>query len=724
MSWFGEQLEERKKKDTELFENAFQNLSSVVMPSAGRQKMEDDIEASQNAIEEVLKYMRVKIVEVPGDVKGLNDQLESMLRPTGVMRRRVELSDTWYRDSINPLLAAKKDGTVVALLPSHTSGYSYYDRAKQKKVRVTKKNAEEFDIDAFCFYRPFPLKRLTVKDLILFMARSLSIWDYIYLAVLTMAVSLAGLITPYATQMIFSSVIPTGVSFYVLPITILLITSLVAGNLFNMCNSILDTKIEKKLSVAVKSATMARVLLLPAGFFKKYSSGELSKRLESMDKLSKLLQDTIMNTGLTAVFSIVYVLQIIGYSKPLAVTAVVILLLNLLYTLISSILQLGYSRRRLGAEAKLNGMVFALFSGIQKIKLSGSEKRMFGRWAKKYRESADLEYNPPLILKIAPVFNVIFTFGNLLVLYYVAAVNHVSAADYIAFTASYGMVSTAVMGLAGITNVISDIKPVMEMVEPILTTLPEIEEKKKVVTKINGSIELSNISFQYSPDGPKILDNLSLKIRPNQYVAIVGKTGCGKSTLMRILLGFEKPQTGAVYYDGKDLNSLDIKSVRRNIGVVMQNSSLFSGDIYSNIVVSAPWLTLEEAWEAARMAGIAEDIERMPMNMHTIISEGSGGISGGQKQRLMIARAIAPKPKIIMFDEATSALDNITQKQVSESLNSLRSTRIVIAHRLSTIKQCDRIIYLENGRIAEDGTFHELVEKDGLFAQLVKRQML
>ncbi len=366
MSWFGEQLEERKKKDTELFENAFQNLSSVVMPSAGRQKMEDDIEASQNAIEEILKYMRVKIVEVPGDVKGLNDQLEYMLRPTGVMRRRVELSDTWYRDSINPLLAAKKDGTVVALLPSHTSGYSYYDRAKQKKVRVTKKNAEEFDIDAFCFYRPLPLKRLTVKDLILFMARSLSIWDYIYLAVLTMAVSLAGLITPYATQMIFSSVIPTGVSFYVLPITILLITSLVAGNLFNMCNSILDTKIEKKLSVAVKSATMARVLLLPAGFFKKYSSGELSKRLESMDKLSKLLQDTIMNTGLTAVFSIVYVIQIIGYSKPLAVAAVVILLVNLLYTLVSSILQLGYSRRRLGAEAKLNGMVFCLCFQVYK----------------------------------------------------------------------------------------------------------------------------------------------------------------------------------------------------------------------------------------------------------------------------------------------------------------------------------------------------------------------
>ena len=724
MSWFGEQLEERKAKDNELFEGAFQDLSSVVMPSAGRQKMEDSIEESQSAIEAILKYLHVKIAEVPEEIKDLNDQIEYMLRPIGVMRRRVELTDTWYRDSINPILAAKKDGTVVALLPSRTSGYSYFDKQRGRRIRVTKKVAEDFETDAYCFYRAFPLKSLNIKDLVVFMAKSLSFWDYAYVAALTLAVSLIGLITPYATQMIFSSVIPAGVSFYVLPMAILVVTSLVANNLFGICNTVLDTKIEKKLSVAVKSASMARLLLLPAGFFKSYSSGELSKRLESMDTLTKMLQDTIMNAGLTAVFSIVYVVQITRYSRALAVAAVAILLLNLVYTMVSSILQLGYSRKRLAASAKLSGMVFALFSGIQKIKLSGSEKRMFGRWAKTYKTSADLEYNPPIIIRLAPVFTVIFTFGNLLVLYYIAAVTGVSAADYMAFTTSYGLVSTAIMGLSSITNVISDIKPAMEMVEPIMKTMPEVEENKKAVTKLNGSIELSNISFQYSPDGPKIIDNLSLKIRPNQYVAIVGKTGCGKSTLMRILLGFEKPQTGSVYFDGKDLDSLDVKSVRRNIGVVMQNSSLFAGDIYSNIVVSAPWLDLEDAWEAARMAGIAEDIQRMPMNMHTVISEGSGGISGGQKQRIMIARAIAPKPKIIMFDEATSALDNITQKQVSESLSGLRSTRIVIAHRLSTIKQCDRIIYLEDGKIAEDGTFDQLVALNGKFAELVRRQMI
>jgi len=201
-------------------------------------------------------------------------------------------------------------------------------------------------------------------------------------------------------------------------------------------------------------------------------------------------------------------------------------------------------------------------------------------------------------------------------------------------------------------------------------------------------------------------------------------TGCGKSTLMRLMLGFETPQKGAIYYDGKDLASLDLKSLRRNIGTVMQNGKLFQGDIYSNIVISAPRLTMTEAWEAAEKSGIADDIRAMPMGMHTIISEGSGGISGGQRQRLMIARAIAPKPRILMFDEATSALDNITQKIVSDSLDSLKCTRIVIAHRLSTIKQCDRIIVLDKGKIIEDGKYEDLITQNGYFAQLVARQRL
>ena len=193
---------------------------------------------------------------------------------------------------------------------------------------------------------------------------------------------------------------------------------------------------------------------------------------------------------------------------------------------------------------------------------------------------------------------------------------------------------------------------------------------------------------------------------------------------MRILLGFETPQKGAVYYDGKDLTRLDLKSLRRKIGTVMQNGKLFSGDIYSNIVISAPWLTLDQAWEAAETAGIADDIREMPMGMFTLVSDGQGGISGGQRQRILIARAIAPKPKILMMDEATSALDNLTQKKVSDSLGKYKSTRIVIAHRLSTIKQCDRIIVLDQGRIVEDGSYEKLMKQNGFFAELVSRQQL
>ena len=264
----------------------------------------------------------------------------------------------------------------------------------------------------------------------------------------------------------------------------------------------------------------------------------------------------------------------------------------------------------------------------------------------------------------------------------------------------------------------------MEMAEPILKAEPESSETKEMLSSLKGNIELSNVYFRYKDNMPYVVDGMSLKIKAGEYVAIVGTTGCGKSTLMRLLLGFETPEKGAVYFDVKDISKIDLRSLRRRMGVVTQDGSLFQGDIYSNIVISNPQLTVDDAWAAAEIAGIADDIRAMPMGMQTIISEGQGGISGGQKQRLMIARAVAPKPEILLFDEATSALDNRTQKQVSDALDALKCTRIVIAHRLSTIKNCDRILVLDKGRIIEDGTYDELIARNGFFAELVARQRL
>jgi ABC-type bacteriocin/lantibiotic exporter with double-glycine peptidase domain len=314
--------------------------------------------------------------------------------------------------------------------------------------------------------------------------------------------------------------------------------------------------------------------------------------------------------------------------------------------------------------------------------------------------------------------------GGSLVLYYIAGASRITPADYMAFNVAYGAVSGAIMALGGIAMTVASIKPLLEMVQPILDTVPENSENKRILTTLSGNVEVNHLSFRYDKDGPAILDDVSFKIRPGEYVAIVGKTGCGKSTLMRLLLGFEKPETGAVYYDGHDLETLDLRSVRQCIGVDLQNGKLFSGDIFSNIIITAPWKTLDDAWEAARIAGLEEDIKAMPMGMHTMLSEGGGGVSGGQRQRLLIARAVVSKPKILYFDEATSALDNITQKQVSDSIDGLKCTRLVIAHRLSTIRHCDRIIVLDGGKIVEEGNYHTLMAKQGVFFDLVKRQTI
>ena len=213
-----------------------------------------------------------------------------------------------------------------------------------------------------------------------------------------------------------------------------------------------------------------------------------------------------------------------------------------------------------------------------------------------------------------------------------------------------------------------------------------------------------------------------MKINAGEFVAIVGPSGCGKSTLFRLLLGFEQPEAGSIFYDAQDLKGLDLNSVRRQIGVVLQNSTLFRGDVFANIIGSKP-LTLDDAWEAARLAGLDNDLRQMPMGMHTVITDGGGGLSGGQRQRLMIARAIVSKPRILLFDEATSALDNNTQAIVSRSLEGLKATRIVIAHRLSTVQNADRIYVFDEGNVVQSGTFTELIQQDGLFAALAKRQL-
>lgn len=722
MGWFDEQIRQRIENDDEMLADAFARMANLVSSEKIISSFAGNRQIAEEAIGDILKYYHVKAQEIPDQMKDINEVLEFLLRPLGIMRRTVRLSEGWYKDAVGAMLGSKKDGSIVAILPGRMYGYYYKDYATGKVTRVNRKNASDIEEEAICFYQPFPLKKIKIPDLLTYIFRQLHGGDYALMLSVTAVITLLGMVTPRITYYLYGKVLDYGSMALLTGAVLTLLCVTIATTLISAVKGILNANISTRMNLAVESAVMMRVLSLPVDFFKKYSSGELSNRVGYMNSLCSMMFDAIFSTGMTAVFSFVYIGQIFRFASALAVPAIVITLLLFVWSVAVAFVQMHITEKQMMEAGKESGMVYALINGIAKIKNAGAEKRAFARWSRQYVKAARYLYQPPAFLKLSGVITMAISLLGTIIMYYEAIRSGVSMADYMAFNSAYGMVSGAFLSLAGIAATVAQIKPVLKMVQPILETEPEVDEGRPVVTRLRGSIELNNVSFRYNDTMPNVIDNLSLKIRPGQYVAIVGQTGCGKSTLMRILLGFEKPQKGAVYYDGKDIATMDLKSLRQHIGVVMQNGGLFQGDVYSNITISAPQLTLEQAWEAAEMAGMAEDIRQMPMGMNTLISEGQGGISGGQRQRLMIARAIAPKPRILMFDEATSALDNITQKKVSESLNKLKCTRIVIAHRLSTICHCDRIIVLDKGKIVEDGTYEELLEKGGYFSGLVERQ--
>ena len=725
MGWFDEQIKDRKRNDDDAFAEAFANMASAITGKKIEASLNNDRTVTKNAIDEILKYYHVKSREVPDGISDMNEQLEYLMRPYGIMRRTVKLEEGWYRDAAGAMLGVlAESGRVVALIPTGLSGYSYFDWETGKRRRINRKNQHLFEEEAIAFYKPFPLKKISLPSLAAYIARTLSVSDYVMIGLATLALSLIGMISPLITKLLFDRVLLSGNVRLLIAIAFFSVSVSVSTLLISAVKNMITARIETKLNISIEAATMMRIMSLPADFFKQYSSGELSSRASQVGALCKMLASTVLSTGLTSVFSLIYISQIFAYAPMLVVPALLIILVTVVFSVVSSLVQMKLSTRLMELSGKESGMTYSLITGIQKIKLAGAEKRAFARWGNLYAQSAKLEYGPPAFIELNSVIALAISLVGTLVMYTMAVKSGISVADYYAFDTAYGMVSGAFGALAGIALNIAQIKPMLTMVQPFFDAVPEVSDGKQVLTRLSGGIEMNNVSFRYSENMPLIIDNLSLKIRPGQYVAIVGKTGCGKSTLMRLLLGFEHPQKGAIYYDGKDLERIDLRSLRRRVGVVMQSGKLFQGDIYSNIVISAPWLSQDEAWEAAELAGIAEDIRKMPMGMNTVISEGSGGISGGQRQRLMIARAVAPKPKILMFDEATSALDNMTQKKVSESLDALKCTRIIIAHRLSTIKQCDRIIVLDQGKIIEDGKYDELIAKNGFFAELVARQRL
>ncbi len=722
MGWFENQIEERRSADAARLDAALQKLTSAV---TGREVISatDAAIQAKSALEAILAFYGFKTKEAPRNLKTLQELMDFHTRPTGIMYRQVRLTPGWHKDAIGPMLGFTSEGAPVALIPGNR-GYHYNDPTTGTTVHVSAQNESTLKEEAYCFYRPLPSGELSVRTLLAFMAKTLSKRDYSLIFGLSIIVSLLGLVLPIVNKIIFGPVILADDVIILIPVFMLLIGVQFSQILITGVRTIIMSAVGTKLSVNIEAAVMMRVLRLPASFFKKYSPGDLMMRVQGVTDVMMTLTQTVIGSVLTALFSLVYIGQILVIAPALALPAFIIILLTFAVTMITGLVQVSVSRRTLNLSVKLSGWQYALLCGVQKIKLSGAESRGFATWAERYAPIAKLTYNGPLLARLATPLALIVSLIGTIVIYVIAFGGGVSVADYMAYTAAFGMVTGAFQALSQAVLMIAAIQPQLEMVEPILKTVPEVNENRPVMERVSGMINVDNVTFSYGDGQRPVLENVSLSIKRGQYVAIVGKSGCGKSTLVRLLLGFEKPDRGAIYYDGRDISSVDVASLRKHIGVVMQNGKLFAGDIFNNIVISAPQLTMDDAWAAAEMAGIADDIRKMPMGMHTMVSEGGGGVSGGQRQRLMIARAIAPKPSILIFDEATSALDNITQRVVADSLDELKCTRIVVAHRLSTIRTCDRIVLLEDGGIAEDGTYDELIAAHGKFYDLVRRQQL
>ena len=680
---------------------------------------------NESALRQLLEALGITDYELDEyDLLSPEEQLTGVLRPRGIMMRDIHLTGEWWRECVGPLLGYAKDGRLVALIPTKT-GLGYQYRMQDGTIRKVgrREMAEDLKPKAITFTKALPLKPLKLKDLISFTWGVVSGPNALLLVACALVVILLGMFTPMANKLIFDTVIPTGDAIDLLPITGLLIGATIGTLLLTFTRNLYIIRVQHIVEMHVQNAIMARTFLLSPTFFSKNSSGELTAKLNNVSALCSLVNESIVGPLLSAVLSVIYLVQVNIYGDKLLWPALVIIIAQAVVLMLNYFRTVDILQKHIGKSASLSGLEYNLFAGIQKLKLTGSENRAFARWLDFYGDASRYIYNPNFKGRLYPALTAFLGLGGSMFIFWSTLSNGVSTSDYIAFSSAFGMITASMAQLNLAIPNLARIKPLMESVKPILEAVPEMEEKAPQVASLFGGIEVSGVSFRYQEDGPLILDDLSLKIKPGEYVGIVGKSGCGKSTLMRIMLGFEIPLSGGVYYDNFDLSKVDKASLRRKIGCCLQSGSLFTGDLFHNITITAPWATHDDAWDALRMACLEDDVRRMPMGLHTVVSEGGGGFSGGQKQRILIARALISKPNIIFFDEATSALDNISQKAVSDNLDSLKCTRVVIAHRLSTIRHCDRIIVLDKGHIAEEGTFDELMERKGIFYEMAQRQL-
>ncbi len=666
------------------------------------------------------------------DLSRVKDPLDAIARASRIRTRRIILSGSWWKSDCGPLLGYTAEGErPIAILPMGSQGYEIFDPQQPDRMTVNARTISQLSPVAYMLYRPLPDRLAKSADVLKFAIHG-RIRDLILMLVLGVAGSLIGMLVPQATGILIDKAIPDAQRGLLFQIGLGLVAVSFGKTAFEVGQNIAMSRFQTFTNANTQAAVWDRLLKLRVSFFRKFSTGDLQSRVSAISQIRQVLGNTIMRTIFTSVFALLNLGLLFFYNWQLAMVAVAIAVVNILVTNFSSMISRKKMRPLEEIKGEIFGLTVQLIGGVSKLRVSASEERAFAYWSKRFSQELRLMMSTEGIDNMVTLFNTMLpTLTSLLI--YMLAVHLITEAQakggvglslgaFLAFNSSLG---TFVQGATDLSNAFIDVLEVSvlwERATPILNEMPEVDASKADPGRLQGGFRLDRVSFRYQEDGPLTLDKLSVEAKPGEFIALVGPSGSGKSTTIRLLLGFEEPEDGTLYFDGQDLAGLDISAIRRQLGVVLQNGRISSASMFENISGGA-LVTMDEAWEAARMAGFAEDIEQMPMGMHTVISEGGTNLSGGQRQRLLIARSLVLKPKILIFDEATSALDNRTQSMVTESLDRLDVTRVVIAHRLSTIRNADRIYVIVEGQVKQQGSFDELMEQQGVFADLMARQV-
>ena len=716
--------------------------------------------SGNDKFEEVAFAIRcaVKALHMPSRSANLAPEMVRKLDKFGIMYRlaqksgmglrRIKLEDNWYRGDSGVILVFcnvdDKTKELGVCLPQTENRYRLITRSNPDGIDVTEKIAAALDKEGFACYAGLPPEKISLKDLLKFAFNQTWSTDWRTILIASFVMGFIPIITPIVTETIFADLIPILDRRGLATVAQVAMVAGFTSAALNVVRSVALLRFSIHVDMALESAMLARVLALPTKFFRQFTSGNLAARMQGLSKIQTFLAGETVGIILNFVFGFWSLGLMCYYSVKLAGAA---LLIWIIYSLISFFILnrlTNFNRKQTTAYNETAGILQQIFTGLTKFRVKGAEEDAYNLWGQKFGEEWKWNYAVRWQKNYTTILSAMQPILLSMILYYVAfkeiaeaaatgatstdAVadlmgTGLTSATFIAFQSAYSAFNVALIGIFPAIQEFVAIRPLLENLQPILDAEPESSPDKPEADLLSGAIEVEGLTFSYGENLPNVLKDVSFRIKAGESVALVGSSGCGKTTLMRLLLGFEQPKSGAIYYDGYDLSEISAASVRAQMGVVLQGGQLMTGNIFYNIVGMSN-LTLDDAWAAAKAAGIDEDIRQMPMGMNTIISEGSSNISGGQRQRILIARALAAKPAIIILDEATSALDNRTQAIVTESLDRLNATRIIVAHRLSTIRNVDKIFVLDGGRIVERGTFDELVAKGGMFAGFVKRQVL